>query len=184
MEESGLAVAVGGLVEVHEVHVDGLPREIAVELGVEMEERFFKRGEPAYPHFGWGERVHPQDEAGAGGIGVGGDAEVGDFFGRGEEGFEFEGEREALGFDETVDDGLGVGGDLFERAGAVEMLRTANEPDFGGGEIDEGHGERGIRGRSFLPQRTQSSDTEGTEFGIGSSEDWLRELCVWALCSL
>ena len=37
--EPELPVAVGGLVEVHEVHVDRVPGDLAVVLGVEVEER-------------------------------------------------------------------------------------------------------------------------------------------------
>ncbi len=38
-DEAVLPVAVGRLVEVHEVHVDGVPGDVAVELGVEVAER-------------------------------------------------------------------------------------------------------------------------------------------------
>ena len=37
-----------------------------------------------------------------------------------------------------------MGRDLLKRAGTVEMLRAANEPDFGSGEID--HGRLGFPG--------------------------------------
>ena len=84
--------------------------------------------------------MHPKDKAGAVGIGIGLDADFGDLVGVNEEGLELERQRETLRFHEAVDDGLGVGGDLFERAFAIEMLRTADEPDFRSGEIDEGHG--------------------------------------------
>ena len=36
MDEAGLAVAMRGLVEVHEIHVDGVPRQFAIELRVQM----------------------------------------------------------------------------------------------------------------------------------------------------
>ena len=38
-DEPELAVAVGGLVQVHEVHVDRAPRQVAVELRVEVQRR-------------------------------------------------------------------------------------------------------------------------------------------------
>ena len=50
VDEARLAVAVRRLVQVHEVHVDRRPRQIATELGVEMQERLPKRVEPAHPH--------------------------------------------------------------------------------------------------------------------------------------
>ena len=51
VQEARLAVAMRGLVEVHEIHVDRAPRQVAVELGVEMGKRFLQRGQPADPHF-------------------------------------------------------------------------------------------------------------------------------------
>ena len=39
LDEAGLPVAVGGLVKVHEVHVDLSPGQIPVELRVQVEER-------------------------------------------------------------------------------------------------------------------------------------------------
>jgi len=89
--------------------------------------------------------VHPEDETGAVGVAVGLKADLGDLVGVHEERLELQRQREALGLRETVNDGLGVGGNLLERAGAVEMLRTADEPDFRSGGIDEGHGERRVR---------------------------------------
>ena len=64
LEESVLAVAVGRLVQIHEIHVDLRPRELAVELCVEVQERLLQGGEPGDPHPCRRERVHPDDEAG------------------------------------------------------------------------------------------------------------------------
>ena len=58
-----LAVAVRRLVEVHEVHVDRRPREVAVRLGVEVDERLAQRAQPGDPHLGGREGVHPGDDA-------------------------------------------------------------------------------------------------------------------------
>ena len=52
LDERELAVAVGGLVQVHEVHVDVGPRQVAVVLGVEVDERLAQVGQPADPHLG------------------------------------------------------------------------------------------------------------------------------------
>lgn len=41
-----LAVAVGGLVQVHEVHVDLRPREIAVELCMQVEQGLLEEAQP------------------------------------------------------------------------------------------------------------------------------------------
>ena len=65
LDEPELAVAVGGLVQVHEVHVDLGPRQIAVELRVQVEQRLGQRLEAGDPHPGRRERVHPGDDADA-----------------------------------------------------------------------------------------------------------------------
>ena len=65
-----LPVAVCGLVEVHEVHVDGLPRQRHVQLGVQVQQRLAQRVQPADPHLGRRERVHPGDDADAVRVGV------------------------------------------------------------------------------------------------------------------
>ena len=41
-EEPELSIAMGGLVQVHEIHVDGRPGEILVKLGVEVQKRFIE----------------------------------------------------------------------------------------------------------------------------------------------
>ncbi len=61
-----LAVAVGGLVQVHEVHVDAVPRDVSVELRVDVQQGLLKRLEAADPHLGRRKRVHPGNHAGAG----------------------------------------------------------------------------------------------------------------------
>ena len=65
LEERELAVAVRRLVQVHEVHVDLGPRQIAVELRVEMEQRLLQRAQPGDPHLRRREGVHPCDHADA-----------------------------------------------------------------------------------------------------------------------
>ena len=42
VDEARLPVAVGRLVQVHEVHVDRVPGKVAIELGVEMDERLLE----------------------------------------------------------------------------------------------------------------------------------------------
>ncbi len=136
VDEARLPVAMGGLVEVHEVHVDRVPREITIELGVKMDERLLKRVQPAHPHLRWRERVHPKDEASAVRIGIRVKAKLGDFVGRRQQGFEFGLERQLGRVRKRHRDLLRVRRDLLERPRAVEMLRAANEPDFRGRKID------------------------------------------------
>ena len=97
VEEPGLAVAMRGLVEVHEIHVDLAPRQVAVELGVEMDERLAERGETADPHLRGREGVHPQDETGAIRVVVGVEAERPDLVRGGEQGLEDDLQRNPLG---------------------------------------------------------------------------------------
>jgi hypothetical protein len=66
LDVAELAVAVRGLVEVHEVHVDLRPGQLDIGLGVQVQQRLAERVEPGDPHLGGGEGVHPGDDAHAG----------------------------------------------------------------------------------------------------------------------
>ena len=57
-----LDVAVSRLVEVHEVHVDGVPWEVSIILGVEVEQRLLQCLQTLDPHLGGREGVHPGDD--------------------------------------------------------------------------------------------------------------------------
>ena len=50
-DEPKLSVAMGRLVQVHEVHVNFPPGDIAVELGMQMAKRFLQDLEAVDPHF-------------------------------------------------------------------------------------------------------------------------------------
>ena len=100
-DEPELAVAVGGLVQVHEVHVDRAPRQVAVELRVEVQEGLLERGEAGDPHLRGREGVHPEDEADAALRHVGLGEEGGDLVRRLHDGLE--------------DDPAGDAGGLVER---------------------------------------------------------------------
>ena len=58
-----------------------VPRQFGIELRVQMHERLLQRVETANPHFRGRERVHPENEAGAIGIGIGLEAQFGDLVG-------------------------------------------------------------------------------------------------------
>jgi hypothetical protein len=64
-DEAELATAMRRLVQVHEVHVDGGPRQFTVELGVQVQEWPGERSQPGDPHLRWREGMHPEDEADA-----------------------------------------------------------------------------------------------------------------------
>ena len=48
---SEFAVAVSRLVQVHKVHIHGIPRYLFVELSVEVKQRLFQLLQTVYPHF-------------------------------------------------------------------------------------------------------------------------------------
>ena len=58
-----LPVAVGGLIFIHEIHVDGVIGDLFIKLGVQMAERLSVLLQAQDPHLGRGEGVHPGDDA-------------------------------------------------------------------------------------------------------------------------
>src|ERR1700761_5505136 len=79
---SELAIAVCGLVQIHEVHIDRVPRQVPIELRVEVQKRFRKDAQAANPHLRRREGVHPRDYAYATTRGVRIGAELRDRVGR------------------------------------------------------------------------------------------------------
>ena len=57
-----LDITVGALVQVHEVHIDCIPWNICVVLGVEVKQWLLKSLKTLYPHLGGAEGVHPGDD--------------------------------------------------------------------------------------------------------------------------
>ena len=51
VNESCLPVAMGSLVQIHEVHINLAPRQVAVELRMQVQERLAQGAQPANPHF-------------------------------------------------------------------------------------------------------------------------------------
>jgi hypothetical protein len=135
VNESCLTVAVRRLVEIHEIHVDRAPRQVAVELRVQMEKRLPQQIQSADPHLRRRERVHPQDQPRARCRGIGFDTQRRDLVGRRQQLFENNLVRNARRGTERRGDFLRIFRDLLERAGAVEVLGAGNEPDFGNGEV-------------------------------------------------
>ena len=52
MDESRFPIAMGRLVEVHEVHVDAAPGQVPTELRVQVDEGLVQDGQSADPHLG------------------------------------------------------------------------------------------------------------------------------------
>ncbi len=63
LDVAELAVAVGGLVQVHKVKVDLGPGQRDVNLGVQVQQRFAQRIEASNPHLRRAEGVHPGHHA-------------------------------------------------------------------------------------------------------------------------
>src|SRR5205085_4497957 len=81
-DETKLTVAMCALIKVHKIHIDGRPRNVAIELRVKMQQRLLQYLQSTYPHLCGRERVHPGYDADAvfGRVGV--LAELVNFFGR------------------------------------------------------------------------------------------------------
>ena len=125
-----LTVAVGGLVQVHEVHVDGLPRDFLVVLGGQLQQRLGQHFEAANPHLGRGEGVAPGDDADDVRVGGSLDHELLDTVGGLQGGLEDDLGRNLAGVVQVVNHFSGVNGDLTQGFLAVQVLRTNAEPDF------------------------------------------------------
>ena len=124
------AVAMGGLVLVHEVHVDGVVGDLLVELRVQVQKRLAVLAQARDPALGRGEGVHPGDDAGALRVGVGfveglADERVGDQRRLPDK---LIGQR-ARGV-ELFDDDLRMLGHVGEALVAVEVLRAGEEPEL------------------------------------------------------
>ena len=50
------------LVEVHEIHVDVVPWNFGIVLGVQVQQRLVQNLQTVNPHLGWRESVHPCDD--------------------------------------------------------------------------------------------------------------------------
>lgn len=56
-----LAVAMSGLVQIHVVHVDFAPGNVAVKLGMQVHKGLVQRGQPLNPHLGGAEGMQPEN---------------------------------------------------------------------------------------------------------------------------
>ena len=134
-EEPELAVTMGGLVQVHEVHVDGGPRDLVVELRVQVEERLLEATQAGDPHLGRRERVHPGDEPDACVARIRLLAQPPDLVREGQDGLDHHLDRDPGSSVERSRDRRGMLGDGRERLRTVEVLRSGDEPDFVGADV-------------------------------------------------
>ena len=122
-----LALAVGGLVLVHEVHVDGVVRDLLVVLRRELAQRLAKVLQAEDVVLGRREGVGPGDDAGAVGVVVGLVEHLLDHRCREEVGLELDLEGHLSRGIEIVDDLLGVLVHVLKALVAVEVLGAGAE---------------------------------------------------------
>ena len=125
-----LAVAVGALVEVHEVHVHRIPGYLGIVLCVEVEQRLAQLLQAVYPHLGGREGVHPGDDADALAVGVGLEHHALDVFRRHHGAFVYDLHGDGAGGVDAVDHFAGVR--LYDAHGflTVEHLCAGDPPYF------------------------------------------------------
>jgi hypothetical protein len=64
-DEAELAIAMSGLVQIHEVHIDGRPGQLLVELRMQVEQRPVKGAQAGNPHASGRKGVHPSNQSDA-----------------------------------------------------------------------------------------------------------------------
>ncbi len=168
LDEAELAVAVGGLVEVHEVHVDRRPGERSIGLGVQVEKRLAQRLQPGDPHLGGREGVHPADHPHAAIVGAGVETGSADRVGGRQHRAFDDPHRDRVGTVEGGHDLVRLVGDLTEGVVSVERLAAGEEPDLLAGEgLDGGHRDlisvrrRSGSGRTGCARRSVRSGSVG-----------------------
>ena len=130
LDVTELAVAVGGLVQVHEVHVDLGPGQGKVGLGVQVQERLAQDVEPGDPGLGRRKGVHPRHHPDAlvGAVGI--EASATDTSRIGEDGLPDDGHADLGAAVQQRHDVFGLGGHLAQGGLAVQLLTTGEEPDL------------------------------------------------------
>ena len=140
VDEPGLAVAVRRLVEVHEIHVDLAPRQVAIELRVQVQKRLAPAASARRSTSSRAKRCASTGSSPAQlAASFASRQSCAHFLRRREDRLEDELERKALrrrSSSSTIL--LRIRRDLLERLGTVEMLAAGDVPDFGSGEMDHG----------------------------------------------
>ena len=124
------AVAVGALIEIHEIHVDLRPWNLRIKLRMKVENRLVQQFETANPHLRRRKRVHPKNDAHALFRLVRLAKLLRDFFGRLYRAAIDSFARDAPTRVKTIDDNLRMSVDLTERLVAIERLRAGKKPNF------------------------------------------------------
>ncbi len=130
MDKSVLPIPVRRLIQVHKIHIDGIPGDIAVELCVQVQKGLLIFQKTTNPHLGGRKRVHPSDDPRTFRIGIGFSEQRNDIFGGCRDTGLNHGGRYRIGLVEKIRHDLGMRGDLLERLRAVEQLAAYDEPKF------------------------------------------------------
>ena len=120
----------GGLVQVHEVHVDLVPGKRDVDLGVQVQERLSQDVEPGDPRLCRRERVHPRDDTDAVIRGARLDARPAYLCRPGEHRLPDQADTDLRPRVEQIDYLGGLLSHLAQRLVAVECLAAGQEPAF------------------------------------------------------
>ncbi|CCJ96374.1 hypothetical protein BN131_4047 [Cronobacter malonaticus 681] len=129
-DEAELAAAVRGLVQVHKVHIDAAPRDLRVELGMELQQRFIKDGKTVDPHLRRREGMQPDHQTRAFVVIVGVAANGGDLVRCGAERLQHQFARQLRFSVQRVHHLFGVLVDLTQRFRAVKVLAANHKPHF------------------------------------------------------
>ena len=128
--EAELATAMCSLVQVHKVHIDTVPRQRRVKLGVELQQRFVEHGQAVDPHFGRGEGVQPHHQTSATIVVIRVAANSGDFIRRGAQRFQHQFAGQFRFRIQRINNVLGMLGDLTQGFRAIQMLAANDKPHF------------------------------------------------------
>ena len=129
-DEAKLAVTVSRLVEVHEVHVDSVPRNLEVMLSGELQQWLLEFLEATNPHLCWGEGVHPGDDAEHVLVSRGFDHEALDGVGILQGWLQRDLDWQVVAFVQRIDNVSGLLSNLTQGFFAIQVLRADGKPNF------------------------------------------------------
>ena len=134
------AVPVRRLVQVHEVHVDAVPRNFDIGLGRQVQQGLAQDLEASDPHLRGAKGVHPGDDAEDTVVRAGLKHRSLDGVGILQDGLPYDRHRQQVRFVEQAHNLARLLGDLRQRFLAVQILAAGDEPDLAA-LIETGHGE-------------------------------------------
>ncbi len=127
---SKFAVSVCTLIQIHKIHVHGIPRYLFVVLGMQMQQGLLKIHQAVYPHFGRRKSVHPCNNTYATGVGISSSERSRYFIGRIDCAFINHFNRQSAGVVQTFYHFIGMCINRHNCITTVQQLCTGNEPYF------------------------------------------------------